>query len=621
MRARIFLLLLFWCAGAWPCWGQGRTWANPLDIDYKFNWEQTHQGISYRTGADPVIVPHGGRYYLFQTLADGYWTSDDLVDWRYVRPDRWPFESNVAPAAVSDGRRLYLMQSSFEPRPLLSSEDPSSGRWDWHTRVMPPVPGAISRSEEGRFPEGGLPAGSLPPGPWDPALFIDEDGRWFLYWGSSNVYPLYGAEIDPTPPMRFLLAPEALHVLHPDQHGWERFGPDHSGGLPDGTAIRPYMEGAWMTKHAGRYYLQYGAPGTEFNAYANGVYVGDGPLGPFTYADYNPISYKPGGFVQGAGHGSTFQDRWGNWWNTGTPWLGLNWTFERRIAMFPGGFTADGQMAFTSRFGDFPQRMPTGPVEDPEALFTGWFPLSYRATTDSSSAHGEHPPALAVDENPRTYWLAEANRAGETLTLDLGGLRTAHAAQVNYADHQSGVFTESEAHRTRFRLWGSTDGERWSVLADLSESERDRPNAYVEFETPARVRFVRYQHGESPGASLAIADLRVFGTADGPAPARPRDVVVEREADGRNATVRFRAVRGALGYNIRWGVRPDRLFSTYQVYADDLEARGGALEVRALNLGVDYWFAVEAFSPSGVSPLSRIVAAPDRGEREPPPSR
>ena len=88
-----------------------------------------------------------------------------------------------------------------------------------------------------------------------------------------------------------------------------------------------------MTKLGGQYYLQYGAPGTEFNAYANGTYVSDQPLGPYKYADYNPIAYKPGGFVHGAGHGSTFQDNYGNWWNTGTPWIGYNWTFERRINM------------------------------------------------------------------------------------------------------------------------------------------------------------------------------------------------------------------------------------------------------------------------------------------------
>ena len=60
---------------------EARTWANPVDIDYKYNFEQTHRGISYRTGADPVIVLHRDRYFLVQTLADGYWTSENLLDW------------------------------------------------------------------------------------------------------------------------------------------------------------------------------------------------------------------------------------------------------------------------------------------------------------------------------------------------------------------------------------------------------------------------------------------------------------------------------------------------------------------------------------------------------------
>ncbi len=613
MSTSLLIALALMSTPAPPAPDRPRTWANPVDIDYKYNFEQTHQGISYRTGADPVIVLHNDRYHLFQTLADGHWVSDDLLDWDYVTPNRWPFESNVAPAAVSDGERLYLMQSSYEPRPLLSSEDPSDGFWEWHTRILPPVPGAVSRGEEGSYGDAGLPQGKLPPGPWDPALFIDDPDdmgrrRWYLYWGSSNVHPLYAAEIDPTPPVRFLTQPQALHVLHPDIHGWERFGEDHSGALPNGTPIDPYMEGAWMTKHAGRYYLQYGAPGTEYNAYANGTYVGDSPLGPFEYAPYNPISYKPGGFVEGAGHGSTFQDRHGNWWNTGTPWVGLNWTFERRIAMFPGGFHDDGQMWFTSRFGDFPHVMPTGPVEDPESLFTGWMPLSYRAPAEAASGR-EHLPADATDENPRTYWLSPTNAGGETLTLDLGAVKTVQAVQVNYADHQSGIYAESPAIRTRFRLETSEDGQAWTTFADLMDSARDRPNAYVQSDRPIRARFVRYVHGEAPGAHLAIADLRVFGNGDGASPAAPAQVAVDRP-DPRDAIVRFQPVEGAIGYNVRWGVAPDRLHLTYQVWADELPARNGQVEVRALNAGVDYHFAVEAFSDTGVSPLSDVVAVP-----------
>lgn len=280
--------------------------------------------------------------------------------------------------------------------------------------------------------------------------------------------------------------------------------------------------------------------------------------------------------------------------------------------MFPGGFTPDGQMHFSSRFGDYPQRMPTGPVADPDSLFTGWFPLSYKAAAEASSTLGEFAADRATDENPRTFWVAGENTPGQTLTVDLGGLKTVHAVQVNFADYQSGIYAERADIRTRFRILWSRDGADWRVFADLSQSDRDRPNAYVEGERPVEARFIRYEHGEVAAAHLAIADLRVFGTADGEAPDTPGRVTVERGRDQRNAMVRFDPVSGALGYNIRWGVAPDRLFLTYQVYADDLRDRGDQLEVRALNTGVDYWFAVEAFSPGGVSQPSRPVRVPAR---------
>src|SRR6185312_1687056 len=335
----------------------GRTWANPLDLDYRYNYEQMNAGISYRTGADPAIVRYGDAYYLFLTLADGYWRSDDLVHWQFVRPDRWPFNGPVAPATLAADGKLFLMQSAMEPRPLLYSTDPAHGHWQFWTRLLPAVPGAVWAGHESD-----MKPGDLPPGPWDPGLFRDEDGKTYLYWDSSNVFPLYGAQIDLAldhadegegKRMRFVTKPKALLRAHPDQHGWERFGRDHTD-----TSIAPYVEGAWMNRHGDRYYLQYAAPGTEYNVYATGVYVGSDPLGPFTYAPYNPVGYKPGGFAVGAGHGSTFQDAHGNWWNSGTMWVGLNWKFERRVELFPAGFHADGQMWVDTRFGDFPQRMP-----------------------------------------------------------------------------------------------------------------------------------------------------------------------------------------------------------------------------------------------------------------------
>ena len=582
-----------------------RTYANPMDIDYRYNWEQVNAGVSYRTGADPAIVRHKGAFYLFQTLADGYWRSTDLVDWTFITPSRWPADGVVAPALYSDGDRLIMMPSISFTRPgsIYVSTAPETGKLDYLVRKMPELPGGVDKLPEDMKP------GEVPPGPWDPGLFKDDDGQWYLYWGSSNVFPVYGQKIAfQDGKLIYQTRAQPLFLLHPDRHGWERFGQDHSGLLGNGNPTKPYVEGAWVTKHDGKYYLQYGAPGTEFNAYANGTYVSDKPLGPFEYAAYNPVAYKPGGFVVGAGHGSTFQDAHGNYWNTGTPWIGYNWTFERRIAMFPTRFYPDGQMAAQSRFGDYPQYVPDRKVDDLDSLFTGWMLLSYRKAATASSTQGEFTPDKAVDEYYQTFWLAKSNKAGEWLRLDMGGERTLRALQVNYADYKMGIFADAPSIYTEFRIEASSDGTEWREIARTNPPRRDRPNAYIELPRAERARYVRFVHEHIGGPNLAIAELRLFGTEAGPKPAAPKLTVANRQADQRNADIAWSAVKGAVGYNVRWGVRPDRLTLTYQKYADQLkDPARPTLELRALNVGVPYFVAVESFDERGVSRLSRVM--------------
>jgi len=608
VRAAHALFALLACTAACAAQAQEtrRSYANPVDVDYRYNFEHLNDAVSYRTGADPVIVRHDGAYYLFLTIAEGYWRSTNLLDWTFITPSRWSFEPVVAPAAVSDGQRLVLMQSAYAPRPVLESTDPASGRLDFLTRELPPLPDAVKANLDDQVPKVMIPSG-----PWDPDLFIDDDGQWYLYWGSSDVYPLYGIALDRAPGRwSYHGKPKPLLTLQPDRHGWERFGPDHHDArFPDGKPIGNYLEGAWMTRHGGRYYLQYGAPGTEYNVYGNGTYVGDGPLGPFTYAEYNPIAYKPGGFVVGAGHGSTFEDAHGNWWNTGTSWIGVNGTFERRIGMYPARFYEDGQMAVSTRFGDFPHWMPTNKVDDPEALFTGWMLLSWHKPALASSTLGEFQAGRATDEDARTFWVAGRTETGQTLRVDLGAEMTVRAVQVNFADYQAGRYVDAPDIYTSFELQQSHDGTHWAPLARIDDdpaTRRDRPNAYLQLDTPVRTRYVRYVHGHIGGAHLAISGLRVFGNADGPPPAAPTGITATRHDDRRDATVAWTPVPGATGYNVRWGVRPDRLTLSYQVFAD----HGTTLELRALNVRPGYSVSVEAFNEAGVSPLGRVVSMP-----------
>ena len=511
---------------------------------------------------------HKDAYYLFMTLADGYWRSTNLLDWSFITPSRWPFASVVAPAAISDGERLLLMPSMTRPDPILVSRDPAHGQLEFLTRRMPELPVPVSEGPD-RWHQGDPQPASVPPGPWDPGLFKDDDGRWYLYWGSSNGYPLYGIELDMREAetqqrIRYIGKPRALIQLEPKEHGWERFGPDHTG------EDKPtYIEGAWMTKHGGRYYLQYGAPGTEYNVYATGTYVSDNPLGPFEYAPYNPVGYKPGGFVHGAGHGNTFQDEYGNWWNTGTPWIGYNWTFERRIALFPAAFSDDGQMSVNTRFADFPHYMPTGKVTDPESLFTGWMLLSYRkpATASSCLGSGNSAPGTLPMRIRARSGLRHRTRPGKhSRWISAPAKRCAPCRSISPTIYRAAIAMRRtsirNSHSSRRRT--ASDGSRWPTTGP---ERRDRPNAYFQLPSPVRARYVRYVHGHVGAAHLAISDLRVFGDAGGSAPGTPANVKAVRAEDRRMMTVSWRRVPGAVGYNVRWGWAPDRLNLCYQVFA------------------------------------------------------
>ncbi|WP_207509649.1 family 43 glycosylhydrolase [Telluribacter humicola] len=579
-----YLLLFLICMGAATVAqsqsATQRTYCNPMDIDYKYNFEQLNERISYRSAADPVIVNHKGEYYLFATISGGYWHSKDMVNWKYIVPNRWPFEDMCAPAALSVRDTLFLFQSTFESRPILYSVAPKEGKLEFYNRWMPRLPKDI--------------------GPWDPAIFHDPDtDRWFMYWGSSNVYPIFGAELDHSKWLAYKGEYKAMFWLDQYQHGWERFGLNHS------DPFKPFMEGAWMTKHNGKYYLQYGAPGTEYNVYANGTYVGKDPLGPFEYAPYNPFSYKPGGFVQGAGHGNTFQDNFGNYWNTGTPWIAVNWNFERRIALFPAGFDKDDQLYANTRFGDLPHYLPTKKWQDRNELFTGWMLLSYRKPVTASSVQDTMQASHVTDENPRTFWVAKQNKPGETLTMDLQSEYEVSAIQINYTDYKSDIFdNDPNKVYTQFKLYTSRDGKKWDLVADLTkEPRRDRPCAYVELPQAVRARYIRYEHVHVGAPKLAISDMRVFGKGAGKVPVTPAGITVIRQKDERNADISWERVPGAVGYNILWGIGPDKLYQAYQIWDD----QPNRLELRALNVGVPYYFAIEAFNENGVSKVSEVV--------------
>jgi hypothetical protein len=437
----------------------------------------------------------------------------------------------------------------------------------------------------------------------DPDLFADDDGRVYLYYGLSYNGAISGRELDPKANFRPIGQPFVCFRADPAHHGWERRGDDNLGAVSNGAfSDGPWIEGAWMTKHQGTYYLQYAAPGTEFRSYADGVYTARSPRGPFTYAPSNPVSGKPTGFIGGAGHSATFADKRGHFWHVATLTISVKHMFERRLGLFPVEFDGDGDMHVDTAFGDYPQRVPALRPDAPAGNLAGMMLLSYGKKATSSSSLDGLGPDRAFDEDVTTYWSARGAGAGEWLAVDLGAGCRLEAVQVNFAEHEATQLGRVAGAARRYRLEVSSDGARWSLLADRGGSPQDLPHDYLELGAPATARQVRLANIGTPGGgTFSVRDLRLFGGCPGSPPAAPRFEAHRDPSDARDAVVRWELTPGAEGYRIRYGTAPGKLYQTY-------EARGRKeLTLHNLNAGAPVYFTIDAFNPSGLTLGTAVV--------------
>ena len=232
--------------------------------------------------------------------------------------------------------------------------------------------------------------------------------------------------------------------------------------------------------------------------------------------------------------------------------------------MFPAGFDKDGIMYVDTRFGDYPRYAPAVPGK--KGQFRGWMLLSYRKPVTASTAKGEFGPDALTDERTKSFWLAEANDERQWVLIDLEKPARVCAVQVNYHDYRSNLYGRIPGLRHRYVIEGSSDGETWNTLVDRRSSYKDTPNDYVELEVPTTARYIRYKNIDVPTPNLAISELRVFGLGFGKAPRPPQKLALDRHTDRRDVTVRWEPVKGAQGYNVLWGIAPDKLYSSWMVY-------------------------------------------------------
>ena len=558
---------------------QQKTYCNPINIDYGYtpipNFSEWGR---HRATADPVIVNYKGDYFLFSTNQWGYWWSSDMLNWKFVsrrflRPWNNVYDELCAPAVGIIGDTMLLFGSTYSSNfTIWMSTNPKSD--DWKPLVD-----------------------SFAIGGWDPSFFTDTDGRFYMYNGSSNRYPMYGVELN-RKTMEPIGTRKEMYLLEHWRYGWQRFGE-----YMDNTFLDPFIEGSHLTKYKNKYYLQYGAPGTEFSGYADGLLVGSSPLGPWE-AQSDPLSFKPGGYARGAGHGATFEDRFGRYWHVSTMVLSVKNNFERRLGIWPAGFDKDDVMYCNTAFGDYPHYLPdvlesfSAKNEYQNGAFTGWMLLNYKTPVTVSSTLGGFTANHAVDESIKTYWSAKTANRGEWIQTDLGELSTVNAVQINYADQD--VADDRLGKRLdqyhQYILSYSTDGKKWKILADKSKNQRDVPHDYIELQVPVQARYIRLENVHMPTGKFAISGLRVFGKGAGAAPPAVRQFMVLRtEKDKRSAYIKWNPVAEAYAYNIYYGTSPDKMYNCVMVH--DVNEYW----FKAMDRMKTYYFTIEAINENGIS--------------------
>jgi hypothetical protein len=429
----------------------------------------------FRELADVSVLWHDGAWYLYPSVDMAWVSKDGGATWRH-----YPLnvrDVGYAPTIVKHKGKFLLMASES---PVYSSDSPLGP-----FREIGPIK---------------LPAGV--PGQIDPMLFSDDDGRLFYYWGCTPTEGIFGVELDADDPTRVVGKPVRVIAFEPDKFPWQRLGDWNE------QPARGWVEGAWMLKRGGKYYLTYAAAGTENRTYATGCVVGKSPLGPFEPQKNNPVLRTTAGLITGTAHGCVVEGPHRSLWAFYTVQAGVVHGFERRLGMDPAYIGEDGELHVNAA-SSLPQRLPTvAKGSEP----TGWLPLNAGPRTVGSSDAPNLTGRLAVDDDLRTWWQPAADDKAPTLTSNLttpGAV--ARAVRVVWRDVGLDTKKGANAGAFRYKVEIRTGPDTWATVIDRSRSADDLLIDYRECPatpgTAARLVIVGAPAGITPG----VAEFTVFG--------------------------------------------------------------------------------------------------------------
>lgn len=408
--------------------------------------------------ADASVEEIDGLFYCYATT-DGYgrgletsgppvvWTSPNFVD--------WSFRGTYFPSAVG---QLYWAPSKAVR---------ANGRYYIYPTVNGYIYPAVAESPLGPFRVAKgedafrkpFTASTLLPGPdpggIDAEVFVDDDGRAYVYWGRYHAVRL-GSDM--------VTVDSVQTIPTPHRH--------------------LYSEGPIFFKRRGIYYYLYTLDGDERYHYAY-VMSRVSPLGPWTAPQDNIIARTDRRHgVFGPGHGSVFSpDGTDDWYfvylefgrrSTNRQTYVNRMEFNDDGTIRPIQLSLDGVGALCGRPVAEPLR-----VESIAASSTA-APQWIRPMKDTLCQRTEFfVPQFAVDQSNGSRWMAAEEDDCPTLTVDLGKRRRVSSSHVYFVRPTAGH---------AYRIECSADGRRWTRCGGHDDVRQLSPHVDV---IDRKVRFLR----------------------------------------------------------------------------------------------------------------------------------
>ncbi len=422
--------------------------------------------------ADPTIRKFGDMYYIYATTdgtGNGYgpaqaWVSRDFVNWKNIVMN-WPTTEVVwAPDVIMQPDSTYRYYYCTNECVVRVGESRSPlGPW---TNRLGESDAVLVHD---RFVHNAITL--------DPAIFRDDDGSEYLYFGTWGIYKGFGCGVAKL---------SADGKTFTDKR------------LIPNTEVTDFFEAPFVIKRNGTYYFIYSSGSCHDDTYRLQYAVSDKPMGPYTYKGCI-LKTNADGTVHGPGHHSVLQD--GDQYyvvyhrhNNPHSIHG----FHRQVCIDKMEFDADGNI------------LPIKPTHDglipaslqKKAKSVTAKNLAFGAKATASSYYSEwFKPDYATDDNNGTLWRA-ANCLGEAwLQIDLG-------KKTRFNE----VFTQFEyaTFFYQYKIETSDDAEHWTLYADRTQNTQQGSPMIDTGSTEARYLRITVTDRQKNGHFPAIWNVKVF---------------------------------------------------------------------------------------------------------------